>query len=477
MNVIASEHFGLYSTRLPLTHSVTIVHGNALRLDWETIVPKNELSYILGNPPFVGYSNQSKNQKGDILSVFLDGNGKTIKNAGRIDYVAAWFYKAAQYIHGKQSRVAFVSTNSITQGEQVATVWKPLYDMFGIHINFAHRSFKWGNEAKGKASVHCVIIGFGTDPTIEKVIFDGKKRIIAKDINPYLVDAPNTFVERRKKPICNVPEMMIGNRISDGGHLIIAAEEYEQFVRKEPAAAKYIRPYMMGKDFLTNKERYCLWPVDVSPAELRKMPLVLERIKKCQKIRLASLRSNTRRAAKTPTLFESNRQPETDYIAIPAVSSEHRRYIPIGYLGKEVIAGDNLFTIPNASLYHFGLLTSNVHSAWMRAVGGRHKMSYRYSNTVVYNNFPWPETTAAQRVDIELLAQAILDARALFPDSSLAALYDPLAMPPELLKAHQALDRAVMKLYGFPVTAEFTEAHCVAALMELYQAHANAAKA
>jgi hypothetical protein len=332
----------------------------------------------------------------------------------------------------------------------------------GVFINFGIPTFKWSNEASGKAAVHCVIVGFSYQKT-------------EPNINPYLVTAPTVFVERRVNPICDVPPMVFGNMPNDGGHLIIEQDEYSDFIAREPNSVKYIRRFSMGEEFINNTPRYCLWLRGVSPAELKRMPLVLERIENCRQTTASSMRETTRKLADYPTLFGEIRQPDTNYIAIPKVSSERRKYIPIGILGKEVIAGDKLFTIPNAALYHFGILTSSAHMAWTRAICGRLKSDYSYSNTIVYNNFPWPDATDPQKATIEKQAQDVLDARAKYPDSSLADLYDPLTMPPDLLKAHRELDKAVMKLYGFPVK-DFTEADCVAALMERYQALAEAVK-
>jgi len=446
---------------LPLKTYANIIEGNALRVDWESVVPKHKLNYIMGNPPFVGYAYQNKAQKEDMTVIFPNG-----KN---LDYVAAWYKKSLDYIIGTTIRAAFVSTNSITQGEQVAALWQPLIDA-GVIINFAHRTFKWNSEATDKAAVHCVIVGFSLSKDGQKVIFDNEKVSTAKNISPYLIDAPNVFVDKRTKPLCDVPEITRGSDPVDGGNLIIEADEYEDFIKREPSAIKYIRQYMMGYEFINKKMRYCLWLTDASPTELMKMPLVMDRIEKCRQMRSASSRANTLRAANTPMLFESNRQPNTDYIALPKVSSERRRYIPIGYLSKSVVAGDKLFTIPNATLYHFGVLNSNVHNAWMRTVCGRLKSDYSYSNTIVYNNFPWPTATDAQKAEIEKLAQGVLDARAEYPDSTLADMYGETSMlfHTSLLNAHRKLDSAVMKLYGFPVK-DFSEADCVAALMERYQ--------
>ena len=469
MNLRVSELFGQYYARLPLTQSATIVHGNALRIDWESVVPKRELSFILGNPPFLGYSNQSAEQKDDILSVYLDEKGKPYKNAGKIDYVAAWYYKAAKLMMRASIRTAFVSTNSITQGEQVAAVWKPLYDMFGVHIDFGYRTFKWSNEAKGKAAVHCVIVGFSTGQSSEKIIFDGDERTAVQNVNPYLVDAPDVFISSRNKSLCNVPSMVYGNKPTDGGHLFVEADEYQDFIVKEPAAQKYIRKIYGATEYINNIDRYCLWLVGAAPSDLKKLPLVMDRIEQVRQFRLASTKKATQESADTPTLFQEVRQPDSDYIIVPRHSSQSRRYIPFGFVSPDIIVNDAVLIIPDANLYHFGVLTSNVHMAWMRTVCGRLKSDYRYSKDIVYNNFPWPDATDEQKVVIEKLAQAVLDARALFADSSLADLYDPLTMPPEVLKAHRSLDRAVMMLYGFTPQNTPSEAVCVAKLMERYQ--------
>ena len=454
---------------LPLKSYANITEGNALRLDWESVVPKDKLNYIMGNPPFVGYSLQSKGQKEDILSVYVDEKGKPYKTAGKIDYVSGWYFKAAQLMQGTDIRTAFVSTNSITQGEQVAGVWKPLYDRFGIHIDFAHRTFRWDSEASIKAHVHCVIVGFSPAPNqAPKRIYTMERYQEAENINPYLLDAPNAFVDSRNKPICDVPLMTTGNRPADGGHLIIEADEYDEFIAKEPNALPYIKRLVGAAEFINNKKRWCLWLVGISPAELRKMPLVLQRVEACKADRENAPDAGRRKLAERPTQFREINNPDT-FVVVPAVSSERRRYVPIGFLDKNTIATNLVITIPDAQLYHFGVLTSNVHMAWMRAVCGRLKSDYRYSKDVVYNNFPWPTPTDAQQDKIEQTAQAILDARALYPDCSLADLYDEVAMPPELRKAHQQNDRAVMQAYGFDV-ATTTETSCVAELMRMYQA-------
>lgn len=454
---------------LPLKTYANITEGNALRVDWETVVPKYRLSYIMGNPPFVGYSLQSKTQKEDILSVYVDEKGKPYKTAGKIDYVSGWYFKAAEMMKGTSIRSAFVSTNSITQGEQVAGVWKPLYDRFGVHIDFAHRTFRWDSEASLKAHVHCVIVGFSIVPNRKlRQLYTAERVQYVDNINAYLVNAETVFIEARNQPISDVPVLQNGGKPTEGGFLILTEEEKEELLKNEPQAEVFIRPYMMGKDFIMRKPRYCLWMVHANPAVLNKCPLVKKRIEQVREYRLASPKAATKKKAETPMLFDEVRECATDYVAIPKVSSENRRYIPMEYLPPEIIPGDKLFMMQGASLYSFGVLTSNVHMAWMRAVCGRLKSDYSYSNTIVYNNFPWPTPTGEQKAKIEQTAQAILDARALYPDSSLADLYDELTMPPELRKAHQNNDRAVMQAYGFSVK-NMTESSCVAALMKLYQ--------
>lgn len=454
---------------LPLKTNANIVEGNALRLDWESVVPKRELTYIMGNPPFVGYSLQSREQKADILSIYVDEKGKPYKTAGKIDYVSGWYFKAAQLMQGTEIRTALVSTNSITQGEQVAGVWKPIYDRFGIHIDFAHRTFRWDSEASEKAHVHCVIVGFSCAPSsAARLLFaDGRMQSV-ENINAYLVPADNIFVESRTKPVCNAPILQNGGKPTEGGNLILTIEEKADLVKAEPMTEKFIRPYMMGKDFIQRKPRYCLWLVGANPAEIMRCRLVKERVEAVRKYRLASSKEATRRKAETPMLFDEVRECMSDYVAIPKVSSENRRYIPMEYISKEVIPGDKLFMLPDADLYHLGVLTSNVHMAWMRAVCGRLKSDYSYSNTIVYNNFVWPSPTEEQRAKIEQTAQAILDARALYPECSLADLYDEVTMPPELRRAHQQNDKAVMQAYGFSVR-DTTESKCVAELMKLYK--------
>ena len=454
---------------LPLKSYVNIVEGNALRMEWQEVLPPSQCNYIMGNPPFVGYSLQSKEQKADMLDIYVDEKGKSYKTAGKIDYVAGWYFKAAEYIQNTGVRTAFVSTNSITQGEQVAAVWKPLYDRFGIHIDFAWRTFIWNSESNEKAHVHCVIIGFGcSDNNHMKNLYELSSPKMVKDINPYLVEGKPVFIEARRKPICDVPVFVRGSQPTDDGNFIFTAEEKNVFLAKEPQAEKFIRPFMMGKDFIDRKPRYCLWLVNALPQDIRKCPEVMKRVTAVREFRLNSKKPATQRKADTPTLFDEVRDSKTNYIALPKVSSQNRRYIPMDFLSHNIIAGDKLFMLSEVSLYHFGVLMSNVHMAWMRVVAGRLKSDYSYSNTVVYNNFPWPTPTDAQKAKIEKTSQGILDARAKYPDSSLADLYDEVLMPPELRKAHQANDRAVMEAYGFWGKLN-TESECVAQLMKMYQ--------
>ena len=514
---------------LPLTSHANIVEGNALRMDWSTLDDEDQTDflyahkvklykvkdmplpdmhepdpiysnkvykeisvvtkeveeedlpddkvvepvvydYIIGNPPFVGYGFQSEQQKEDTLQNYIDEKGKTYKSAGKIDYVANWYFKAAKLIQGAKTRCAFVSTNSIVQGEQVANVWKPIFERFKIHIDFAYRTFKWENETtdkKNMAAVHCVIIGFSYESTDkEKLIFsDGKKPAKAKNISPYLIDSPTVWIESRMKPICNVPYMTTGNRPADGGHLIIEEEEYDDFVKKEPNALKYIKKLTGSEEYINNKKRYCLWLVGASPSEIRNMKEVYKRVQLCREDRLNGA-PDRQKLADTPTLFRELKNPEK-YIIVPSVSSEKRHYVPIGFLDDNTIPTNLVLIIPDAHLYLFGILTSSVHMAWMRTVCGRLEMRYRYSKDIVYNNFPWCQPTDEQRTRIEKTAQAILDARANYPDSSPADLYDETLMPVELRKAHHENDKAVMAAYGFD--PKMDENEIVAELFKLYE--------
>ena len=454
---------------LPLKSYANITEGNALRTDWTNVVPRHEINYIMGNPPFVGYSLQSKEQKADILSVYVDEKGRPYKTAGKIDYVSGWYFKAAQLMQGTAIRTAFVSTNSITQGEQVAGVWKPLYTRFGIHIDFAYRTFRWDSEASIKAHVHCVIVGFSSvSNPVPKRIYTTERYQEVENINPYLLDAPNVFIDSRTSSICDVPQMVYGNKPTDGGFLFLSSEERDELLKREPGTEKFIRQIYGATEYINNKARYCLWLVGASPSELRKSPFIMERVEQVRQFRLNSTKAATQRSADTPTLFQEIRHPDSEYIIIPRHSSETRRYIPFGFVQPRIVVNDAVQIIPDAKIYHFGVMMSNVHMAWTRAVCGRLEMRYRYSKDIVYNNFPWPTPTDVQKTKIEQTAQAILDARARYPESSLADLYDELTMPPELRKAHQDNDRAVMQAYGFSVK-DMTESKCVAELMKMYQ--------
>lgn len=501
---------------LPLKTYHNIREGNALRMDWDVIEkdtdiptihaknvhliiePKEQLAsesavdyheinvvtqrfdgemkpdkqryqidydYIIGNPPFVGYAYQTQEQKNDLANL-MKGFGKNI------DYVAGWYYKASQLIKHTKTRCALVSTNSITQGEQVTAIWKPLFEKFGIHIDFAYRTFRWDSEASQKAHVHCVIIGFSSIKNERPLyIYDGEHVTNADNISPYLLNTPTVFIESRKNPLSSIPEITKGSIPVDGGNLIIESNEYDDFVNREPLATKYIRRFLGAREFLHDLPRYCLWLDGASPKELNQMPLVKERIAKTREFRRSSTKAATRKYADMPTRFMEIRQPKDKYIIIPSHSSENRKYIPLGFMSPDVICGNANLMIPNAKLYHFGILESNVHMAWMRVVCGRIKSDYRYSNDIVYNNFPWPKPTEAQKAKIEQTAQAILDVRAKFPDCSLADLYDELTMPPELRKAHQNNDRAVMQAYGFDtkIKSDEQESFIVSELFKLYQ--------
>ena len=443
---------------LPLKTNAFIHEGNALRMNWEDIVPRGGLSYIMGNPPFVGFTYMSADQKADMQEIF-----PKVKN---LDYVCGWYKKASDYIENTSIEVAFVSTNSIVQGETVSRFW-PF--MKGDFINFAHKTFVWDSESEIKAHVNCIIIGFAKFERKRKFIFDNGRISEAEHINYYLVNGANVLVKSRNRPLCHVPKMIYGNKPADGGNLIIEDKDLEEFITKDPKSRKFIHPLLGATEYLNNKKRWCLWLDGVSPRELRQCPLVMERIKACQKMREASVAAAIRKFAETPALFAQRTQPiNVDFVIVPCTSSENRRYIPMGFIKAGVIVTNAVQVIPNANMYEFGVLTSNVHMAWMRAVAGRLEMRYRYSKDVVYNNFPWPEPSEAQRAAIEQTAQAILDARARYPDASLADLYDELTMPPDLRRAHQENDKAVMTAYGWNWRG-MTESDCVAELMKRYQ--------
>ena len=470
---------------LPLKSYHNIHEGNALRMDWSEVFPlapsgeSRSGAYIMGNPPFVGARLMSKEQKDDLLEIF----GKKWKNIGNMDYVCGWYLKSAQMIKDNPIiKAALVSTNSITQGEQVAALWKPLFEQYGIHFDFAYRTFRWDSEADIKAHVHCVIIGFssitgesdsprslsGASGVRPKTIYlSDAQTIPASNINGYLMDAPDVWIESEKKALCDVPEMVFGSMANDGGNLILNEEEKELLLNNYPQFEPYIKMFLGAEEFINNKKRYCLWLVNCPPSVLRSCPAVIERMENVRNLRAQSSRPGTRKMADYPMLFGENRQPDSNYLLVPRVSSERRRYVPIGFLNSEIIASDAVQIIPNATLYHFGIMTSNVHMAWMRAICGRLEMRYRYSANIVYNNFPWCQPTDEQKARIEATAQAILDARAKYPDCSLADLYDEVTMPPELRRAHQENDRAVMAAYGF--STKMTESECVAELFKMYQ--------
>ena len=455
---------------LPLKTYANIVEGNALRINWEDVISKDKLNYIMGNPPFVGMKYQSKEQKDEMKNILSD-----IKGYGNLDYVACWYYKAADIMQNSNVKTALVSTNSITQGEQATLLWESLFKDKGMFINFAHKTFRWDSEASLKAHVHCVIVGFSNKKCLKNVIYDNGRIVIAENINQYLVNANNVFIKNRSNAISNAPKLVSGNKPVDGDFLKIEEEDYDNFIRKEPRAQKYIKQLIGGYEFINNKKRYVLWLVGVSPSEIKTMPLVLERVKKVREARLAMEDEGARRLADTPTTFRDTLNPE-HYICVPIVSSENRRYVPMGFLNGNIIPTNQVQIIPDANIYHFGILTSNVHMAWMRAVCGRLEMRYRYTAKIVYNNFPWCNPTDEQKAKIENTAQAILDARALYPECSLADLYDELTMPSELRKAHQENDKAVMSAYGFKTVDEatgkqrwLTESETVAELMKMYQ--------
>ena len=449
MNVKVSNEFGQYFVRLPLKKSAKIVHGNSLRIDWESVVAKEKLNFILGNPPFVGSKMMNETQRDDLLGIFNDAKG-----AGVMDYVSAWYVKAAELIQNSNIQVAFVSTNSISQGEQVGILWNVLFNEYKIKIHFAHRTFKWANEARKNAAVYCVIIGFANFDIAEKRIFEYEDvkgeplEIQAKNINPYLVNGTDTTIERRQNPLSNIPSIGIGNKPIDGGNYLFTTPEKEDFIKIEPQSAKWFRKWVGSDEFINNRERWCLWLGDCPPNELKQMPQALKRVEAVKKVRLESQSIPTQKLAQTPTRFHVENIPSGEYLIVPKVSSERRKYIPIGFSDSNTLSSDLLFVVSNSSLYHFGILTSEMHMTWVRYVCGRLKSDFRYSKDIVYNNYPFPENVSdKQKQKVEIAAQKVLDTRAKYPDSSLADLYDPLTMPPDLVKAHQTLDKAVDLCY------------------------------
>ncbi len=449
MNVRLAEAFGQYFVRLPLTKSPRIVCDNALRRDWKELLPPEKCSYVLGNPPFVGGKYQTKEQRADMA---LAAEG--VMQRGLLDYVTGWYFKAADYIQGTRIVVGFVSTNSITQGEQVGTLCSAIFQRFGLKIHFAHRMFPWESTARGKAHVHVVIIGFAAFDTANKRIFEDHDRkttvAIAKNISPYLVDAPDLAVVNRQKPLCNVPEIGIGNKPIDGGNYLFTPHEKADFLKVEPKAREFFRRWLGAEEFLNGPERWCLWLGDCPPEKLRQMPAAMSRVKAVRAFRLASRSAPTRKLAETPTRFHVENMPSRRFLLIPKVSSERRRFIPIGFMSPRTLVSDLVFVFPDATLYHFGVLSSTMHMAWVRQVCGRLESRYRYSAKLVYNNYSWPESPSARQLaSVETAAQAVLDVREehLKKGATLADLYDPLAMPRELTKAHSVLDRAVDRCY------------------------------
>ncbi|KAB2878184.1 class I SAM-dependent DNA methyltransferase [bacterium] len=468
MNMQISNEFGQYFVRLPLKKSAKIVHGDALEKDWENIVSKNELSFIIGNPPFIGSKIMKQNQRDQIVKQFENAD-----SSGVLDYVTGWYVKAAKFIQGTKIKVAFVSTNSIVQGEQTSILWEQMLNKYKIKIHFAHRTFKWSNEAKGNAAVYCVIVGYANYDTNNKSIFEYENikgeahELKVKNINPYLVDAKDILITKRTNPLCNVPKMSFGNMPLDGGHLLLSDEDKTEFLQKEPKAEKYILPLISAYEFLNGKKRWCLWLVDAEPNELKQMPEILKRADLVKKFRLDSVAPSTQKFATAPTLFRDRNRPET-FIVVPRVSSENRPYIPFGFFDKNSIVSDTCMSIPNGNKYHFGILMSKMHMAWVKYICGRLKSDFRYSKDIVYNNYPWPDNiTEKQIAAIETATQKVLDARLDFPNSSLADLYDPLTMPPALVKAHNELDKAVDLAYR---SQQFTtEAKRMEFLFELYE--------
>jgi hypothetical protein len=472
MNMAISNEFGQYFVRLPLKKAATIVHGDALEKDWEDIVSKKKLSFILGNPPFIGSKIMKQSQRDQIVKQFEDADG-----SGVLDYVSGWYIKAAKYIQGTNIKVAFVSTNSIVQGEQTSILWGHMLHKYNIKIHFAHRTFKWSNEAKGNAAVYCVIVGFASFDTPNKSIFEYEDikgeahEIKAKNINPYLVDAKDLLIEKKSNPICNVPKMSFGNMPLDGGHLLLSDDDKKEFLKKEPDAKKFIKPLISAFEFLNGEKRWCLWLVNAEPSELKKLPEVLKRVELVKEFRLASVAPSTQKFSTSPTLFRDRNQPST-YILVPSTTSENRKYIPLGFFGKNDIANNSCHIVPNGTLFHFGILTSEMHMAWVRNICGRLKSDFRYSKDIVYNNFPWPQDLPKQKIQgVEKLAEQILKVRMRYPDSSLADLYDPLTMPTDLVRAHQDLDKFIDSCYRpLPFSSEAKRMEFLFELYEKYTA-------
>lgn len=442
MNIEASLYFGASFARLPLSEHANIVNGNSLEIKWVDVLDPRDCDYILGNPPFVGATYQTKEQKQDIKKIF-----NNISKTAKLDYVSCWFMLASRYIYQSDIKTAFVSTNSITQGEQLVTLWNELFN-YDINIVFAHKTFEWSNNAKGNAKVHCVIIGFiSGDNSEEKKLYDENNVTIADNISPYLIDAPPVLIKSRRQPILNVPEIKFGSMPRDGGNLVLSVEEKDEFIAQEPITEKWIKPYVGSRELINNGERYCLWLLNANPSEINSSKLITDRINRVREFRLNSKAKATRKFAETPAIFCQIAQPDSDYIAIPKTSSSKREYVPIKLLNKEVIGSDLIFIIPGDDLSLFGILQSKIHNVWLKNVCGRLKSDYRYSKDIVYNNFPFPELNDNQRSEIKLLVVRILEIRKRYVDSSLADLYNPITMPVDLQKAHKALDKEVEKAY------------------------------
>jgi hypothetical protein len=467
MNMQVRERFGAYFIRLPLTAAASIHNTNALTTDWESVAPKNELDYILGNPPFLGARIMNKTQKNEVIQIF-----DNMKDCANLDYVTCWYKKAVEYMKDTNIETAFVSTNSICQGEQVPVLWPVLIHKYGLKINFAHQTFKWSNEARGKAAVYCVIVGFSLFERNNKILYHyadvtaPPTATKANQINAYLIDAPPVFIQKRNTPLCDVSEMVFGNMPNDGGNFLLTEEEKNKIIEIEPGIKELIRPFLGADEFINNIPRYCIWLKDISPAKYQKSKEIQRRISEIRKLRANSTREATQKLADFPMLFGEIRQPGTDYLLVPSTSSEKRKFIPIGFIDKDTISSNANLLIPNATLYEFGVITSTMHMAWVRYVCGRLELRYRYSASIVYNNYPWPNPTDKQRAAIETAAQSALDARKKYPELSLATLYDSNTMLPELVKAHQKLDKAVEAAYGRSFD---DDSQRVAYLFELYQ--------
>ncbi|MCT7512162.1 class I SAM-dependent DNA methyltransferase [Aliarcobacter cryaerophilus] len=476
MNMMISEHFGQYFVRLPLKKSANIVHANSLQISWEDVISKEKLTYILGNPPFIGKQLQNKEQKDDMARIF-----NKVQGAGVLDYVTAWYLKASKYIQDTKIKVAFVSTNSIVQGEQVAILWKELFSNYGIKIHFAHQTFNWSNEAKSNAAVHVVIVGFASFDTTNKKIFEYENikaeahEKIVKNITPYLVEGDDIVIEKRRKPICDVPNISFGSMPNDGGNFLLTDEEKEELIKQEPLSEKYIKPLLSASEFLNGKNRWCLWLEYLNPNDLKSMPLVKQRVENVKKLREESSRETTKKLAEYPTLFGEIRQPKTEYIGIPLNTSGNRIYIPFGYFPKDFISNNTMSVVAKSSLFHFGVLASIMHMSWIKYICGRIKSDYRYSNELVYNNYPFPKNVSEkQKKAVEEKAQNVLNIRSQFSDCSLADLYDPLSMPPNLKKAHQELDKAVDNCYGSKLFKNDKER--IEFLFGLYEEYLNTQK-